>query len=434
MALLFVGHDPGAINHVRPLLERAGDAGRPCRLVELRDPGAPWPGDEAAALRGAEGALAAAVRDLLPGAWPALAVCGISTNRAEQDFVRACRRRLRVQTAVLIDFAPGHRLGAARPGDAGFPDYLWTTNPRARADLLERYGLSPDRVVMVGSTFLGKLAAEAGSPVQFTQDEVRERYYPVDALKNATSVPMVSTMCSIVPYFLSPDDMVPDAATAIPRCLKLFVQDRYVAFYEERNYRDYKGNKIERPPPGSSKYCIGWIVVFRPHPRNEAGTIDAVQEAVDGLGRMKRIGGQSLRYLYLDRGEGRKIDNKSLVRASFATVTIGSTLSVESLCWGVPSAFFKRGWDDTRIEQIMGGLPVERLNTPEETQDFLAAAAKRLWLAVKANSEPVNVEHCLGAVDRAWQWLEERLPGRLPAGSRTGGGGGAAPAAKRARR
>ena len=427
MALLFVGHDPGAINHVRPLLERAEAAGRPCRLVELRDPGAPWPGDVAAALRRAEVALAAAVRDLLPGAWPALAVCGISTNRAEQDFVRACRRRLRVQTAVLIDFAPGHRLGAARPGDAGFPDYLWTTNPRARADLLERYGLSPDRVVMVGSTYLGKLAAEAGSPVQFTRAEVWERYYPVDALKNvktATSVPIVSTLRPIVPYFLSPDDMVPDAATAIPRCLELFVQDfdRYVALFEETNYERLQAST-----------CIEWIVVFRPHPRNEAGTIDAVQEAVDGLGRMERIGGHSLRYLYLDRGEGRKIDNKSLVRASYATVTMGSTLSVESLCWGVASAFFKRGWDDTRIEQIMGGLHVERLNTPEETQDFLAAAAIS-WRAAKAKCEPVNVEHCLGAVDRAWQWLEERLPGRLPAGSMTEGGGGAAPAAKRARR
>ena len=426
MALLFVGHDPGAINHVRPLLERAEAAGRPCRLVELRDPGAPWPGDEAAALRRAEGALAAAVRDLLPGAWPALAVCGISTNRAEQDFVRACRRRLRVQTAVLIDFAPGHRLGAARPGDAGFPDFLWTTSPRARADLLERYGLSPDRVVMVGSTFLGKLAAEAGSPVQFTRAEVLKHYYLHGAImKNGTSVPMVSSKCPIVPYFLSPDDMVPDAAAAIPRCLELFVQDfdRYVAFFEERNYQRL---------PGSTECCIEWIVVFRPHPRNEAGTIDAVQEAVDGLGRMERIGEHSLRYLYLDRGEGRKIDNKSLVRASIATVTMGSTLSVESLCWGVPSAFFKRGWDDTRIEQIMGGLPVERLNTPEETHDFLEAAASRL--VPEANSEPVNVEHCLGAVDRAWQWLEGRLPGRLPAGSRTGGGGGAAPAAKRARR
>ena len=428
MALLFVGHDPGAINHVRPLLERAEAAGRPCRLVELRDPGAQWPGDEAAALRRAEGALAAAVRDLLPGAWPALAVCGISTNRAELDVVRACRRRLRVQTAVLIDFAPGHRLGAARPGDAGFPDYLWTTNPRARADLLARYGLSPDRVVMVGSTFLGRLAAEAGSPVQFTKAEVRERYRVEAGI--ATSVPSPSSSCSVVPYFLSPDDMVPDAATAIPRCLELFVQDfdRFVAFFEEATYQGIAetfNQKMGGSGPSPSEWYIESHVVIRPHPRNEAGTIDAVQKAVDGLGRMVRIGEHSQRHLYLDRGEGRKIDNKSLVRASYATVTMGSTLSVESLCWGVASAFFKRGWDDTRIEQIMGGLPVERLNTPEETHRFLVGA-----LRSKVSGEPVNVEHCRGAVDRAWRWLEERLP----AGSGTEGGGGAAPAAKRARR
>ena len=410
MALLFVGHDPGAINHVRPLLERAEAAGRPCRLVELRDPGAPWPGDEAAALRRAEGALAAAVRDLLPGAWPALAVCGISTNRAELDVVRACRRRLRVQTAVLIDFAPGHRLGAARPGDAGFPDYLWTTNPRARADLLARYSLSPDRVVMVGSTFLCKLAAEAGSPVQLTGAEVRERYCVEAGI--ATSV--LSSLGAVVPYFLSPDDMVPDAATAIPRCLELFVQDfdEFVAQFNQKM-------------GGPTAWYIESHVVIRPHPRNEAGTIDAVQKAVDGLGRMVRIREHSRRHLYLDRGEGRKIDNKSLVRASYATVTMGSTLSVESLCWGVASAFFKRGWDDTRIEQIMGGLPVERLNTQKETHRFLVGA-----LRSKVSGEPVNVEHCRGAVDRAWRWLEERLP----AGSGTEGGGGAGPAAKRARR
>lgn len=36
--LLFAGHDPGSVNHVRPLMRAAQAEGRQCDLLDLRPP------------------------------------------------------------------------------------------------------------------------------------------------------------------------------------------------------------------------------------------------------------------------------------------------------------------------------------------------------------------------------------------------------------
>jgi hypothetical protein len=38
------------------------------------------------------------------------------------------------------------------------------------------------------------------------------------------------------------------------------------------------------------------------------------------------------------------VDNKSLARACEYTLSMGSTVSVECMAWGTPSAFFQMGW------------------------------------------------------------------------------------------
>eukprot|EP00854_Cymbomonas_tetramitiformis_P006204 gene6204-7436_t len=286
----------------------------------------------------------------------ALCVCGLSTNRAELELVAAAKDRS-LPVALVIDFAPGHRLS----GVSAIPDLAFATNPLAAA-AVEAEGL---QCFVAGSAYLEQLSNDAAPPAMDAPAVRSEYKLAADAV--------------LVPLFLAPDDMVPDAPTATVACLT-HVAEAFATLKGEAEL----------------------ALVIRPHPRWELPTRDAVRQAVPRLAVPA----------VLDESPS-AIDNKSLYKASYATLTLGSTVSVESMAYGTRSAFVQIGWDPSKIEAIMYTLPVPRLTSCEALLGFLAES-----LTLKRSGEtdccgPFDVEGCCGAAHRTW----ERLKGLCPSGA-----------------
>jgi len=95
------------------------------------------------------------------------------------------------------------------------------------------------------------------------------------------------------------------------------------------------------------------------------------------------------------------IDNKSLCKAAHQTLSMGSTLGVESAAWGTPAAYYQRGWDTSRIESIMDVLPVPRLKDRQGLVQFIQSHCTHC--GSQDGSGPMNVENCNGAIAAAWE-------------------------------
>ena len=348
--VVFVGHDPGALNHVRPLRARAEAAGVASTVCELR----PGPGE---ALRPAAEVLGAAREALeAQGASSvALVVGGISTNSAELAVLKEAKESCGARTALLVDFAPGHRLEGAVGVDA-----VLCTNAAA-AERANALVPGAQTVAVVGSTFLETLAVDAAPP-SLTREKVREAYG-------------VSAGEELVPLFLAPTDMVPDCANAVVECVRVVARALADAAGQGRG-----------------------VLLLRPHPRLEADAIANLKDALPAL---------ACRTVLADFPP--VADNKSVYKSSKASLSMGSTVSLECLAYGCPSAYAYCGWDVSRIEAIMGGLPVERLVDVDSVSDFLRRHLAPAAEGGRHPGEPFDVESCMGASERGWEQLHAML-------------------------
>lgn len=142
--VLFAGHDPGSLNHVRPIAAAALASGlvAAAPVVDLRPAKGsnrgPWGGvDEAREIilrvrRDAEASPSAEAGRGGGGegpSWLAACVTGISTNQAETAMATACDE-LGVPFGLMCDFSLGHRLEAL-PDPAISIALLMTTNEPA---------------------------------------------------------------------------------------------------------------------------------------------------------------------------------------------------------------------------------------------------------------------------------------------------------------
>ena len=118
-----------------------------------------------------------------------------------------------IKVALMVDFFVGHRMDRARV-DA-FPDVIMTTNELARDEVAQKWqhAISSDCVVNVGSTYLESLAIDA-TPPALDSAEVMARLSSLGVRKGDVAVP----------FFVSPDDMVPGATDSIASCLAEFAK------------------------------------------------------------------------------------------------------------------------------------------------------------------------------------------------------------------
>lgn len=103
------------------------------------------------------------------------------------------------------------------------------------------------------------------------------------------------------------------------------------------------------------------------------------------------------------------ISNRSLLSASVFSLSMASTVTVESLVLGIPSAFFQVDWDYTEQDRLYRNLvDVVRIRTEKQLNDFVESVARKEGPAMIG-----NVENHRGALARTWQVVEELMASRL---------------------
>ena len=95
-----------------------------------------------------------------------------------------------------------------------------------------------------------------------------------------------------------------------------------------------------------------------------------------------------------------KVDNLSLLRAADVSLSIGSSMTLESLALGTPSAFYFASLQDRgeHKERFVRALPAPRLYTRGETDSFIRRA-----LQDRNRSCLDGIAGCQGATARAWR-------------------------------
>ena len=101
------------------------------------------------------------------------------------------------------------------------------------------------------------------------------------------------------------------------------------------------------------------------------------------------------------------ISNRALLSASLFSLSMASTVTLESLVLGTPSAFFQIGWDFNDLNHLYRNLvDIERIRTEEQLHEFVAAVARKEGPTLTG-----NVENHRGALARTWLVVEELMAG-----------------------
>ena len=137
--LLFVGHDPGAKNHLRPVYERSLALGVTSRWIDL---------SVASSLESVSGCLAGAGRGV-----PTVLVCGSSSNQSELSIIRESKAYF-VRSVIMIDLQVGSKLLGITTAE--FPDRFLVTNWHC-ADEVRSLGAPEGAIVVTGSTYFEQL-------------------------------------------------------------------------------------------------------------------------------------------------------------------------------------------------------------------------------------------------------------------------------------
>ena len=250
-----------------------------------------------------------------------------------------------VPTAMMIDIGTLKKLDAMTPED--FPDQFMVTNRGCYKEVTE-LGAGPGTVVVTGDCRLEALS-NSGSPDG--GDLVRGHYG-----LNADS--------PVIPFFCSPTiDQSIDAFLSLAALLPAI--------------------DLDNPE-----------VIVRPHPRSPQ------QERLESACR-------PFPFAHFDGGNA--ISNPALLSASLFTLSMGSTVTLESLVLGIPSAFFQVNWEFADLDALYRNLDeVVRIRTEEQLCEFVAAGVQ--------NEGPVltgNVESHRGAIERTWRVVEELMATKI---------------------
>lgn len=318
--LLFAAHDPGARNHIRPIIEYAQSLRKTIEIINLHTQ--PELMDDGQALA------------YVQRSRPTLLIAGCSMNRGEWPLVRACKSTA-AKTAVMVDIGAEVKLDTISPED--FPDRFMVTN-KGCVDELIGYGAVSGIVTITGSAHLEALATRR-----------------FDGADNSTKGEYgLGWHDNLVAFFCNPDTSTSiDAVVSLAKML-----------------------------PGVP--LTNQTVIVRPHPRTTEKHL--LEEAC-----------REFPFLRYDSGD--QIPTPQLLKSCLFSLTMASTVSLESQVMRVPSAFFQAGWDyydsDQRYRNLDG---MHRIRTEEELTEFIQAV-----LDGRGLKDPAGLENYAGALDRIWQ-------------------------------
>jgi hypothetical protein len=332
--ILFVGHDPGAKNNLRPLYRHALNLGHAARFHDLSQPGEPRKADEVRAVF-----LNEAVR---------LVVSGCSTNREEWPWM-AQAKRIGVRTAVLFDVG----VGLAPIDLHDCPDRFLVTNVGC-AEELKKLRIPAELIRVTGSPHLEGL---------------------VSRLELKTQAAAVRQS-----YGLGPDQAL----------VSLFCPADETS---SESWEDMMSGALESLHAVLLKSCLPrWGLVVRPHPRSSQGQIATLARICGDLSDVRVDSGQ-------------ETETPALLAGSLFSLSLASTVSLESLVLNTPSAFFQMGWSYQAMDALYANVDcVPRLRFPEEFQGFVSGV-----MANPVRMIPMRRPDYLDATARNWEMIGELL-------------------------
>lgn len=251
-----------------------------------------------------------------------------------------------IPTGMVVDIGTLTKIDSMTPDD--FPDRFMVFNQNCYQEVLD-LGADPATVVVTGDCHL-EVLSNLGNP---NESERVRQYYGL-----AMDSSVISFFCS------------PNTQNAV---------DAVVSLAESLSKAD-----IDSP-----------AVIVRPHPRMRH--LEVLELAC-----------QAYPFLRFD-AEGH-VSNRALLSAPVFSMSMASTVTLESLVLGTPSAFFQVGWDFTFLDHLYRNLvDVVRIRTENQLDEFVASVA--------LNESPAltgNVENHKGALARTWRVVEELLATQGP--------------------
>lgn len=242
-----------------------------------------------------------------------------------------------IPTVSLVDISAKSRFDGWAP--ESLPDQFLLTNKGCIAELISM-GVDPKRLTLVGSAHLERIA---NAPTIINQESVRAHY----GLGAGTQ---------ILPFF------------CVPVC-------------------DYSADAVESLGSLISSTALASIpVVVRPHPRmSDKFKLEAVCSRFD-------------RFIF-DGGD--KISNHDLLSCSSISLSMVSTVSLESAVMGVPSAFYQLGWEYEYYEGLYSNIEdMFRIRHLSDLNWFIQQSVAH------SHSSAPEVENCWGALDRNWNAIK----------------------------
>lgn len=225
--------------------------------------------------------------------------------------------------------------------ESSLPILFFVTNQGCATEL-EMMGVAPERVVLTGSAHLEQLAHTA---VQEDLATVAS-HYRLEAGKN-----VISFFC--VPERKDAVDAVISLAALLPAAL-----------------------------------IDSTRVIVRPHPRKSD---------------KRTLKETCARFGYLTFDDQETITTPSLLSASSFSLSMASTVSLESLVLSVPSAFYQIDWDYRYHDDLYPHQEyVPRIRNEVDLSEFVENSLKRRPLPATR-----QIEYFSGALDRSWKAVQD---------------------------
>lgn len=271
---------------------------------------------------------------------PNVFIGGSSLNQGEWALLRSCKQ-LAIPTTLYIDLSAKSKIDPIPPCD--FPDKFITTNSGCLKEL-ERFGADPDSLKLVGSTHLEQLAKDNGNRIHDLQTESYYGLTPTDQL---------------VSFFCSPNTI--DTLKALESLISVMPLTQF------KNV----------------------LIIVRPHPRSSN------KKLIESLCNDNPS-------LIFDSAQS--VSNSELLNISICSLSMASTVSLESLVRDIPSAFYQIGWDYFEWDDLYSNIKsISRIRNLQQMSQFIDK------VLTPSDQIKLDIENFHGALTRSWQIIEELI-------------------------
>jgi hypothetical protein len=365
--LMLIFHDPGARNHCLPLAEYGRTLGANITTVDLRSMAADT-----------NRAASELMLDVVGQAQECTTfVFGCSTNRVERIGIAAANNR-GARTVQFID-APGicSRLDLLQPAEMA-DAYLLSVQSMVKALATD---VPAAKGHVCGSTHVEKCLNDARAQ---HVDQVLE-LQKLNSAGYFDGIDASPAAVQVIAFFLAPEELTINLSRKDVTSLLRHSGEGII----EVLAGDASGISAAAAVTTTTTTpttTTTTLFVARTHPRTDPELLKMLVDTCNALNlRANQRDGVRFQAI-LDHGGAHKdivhgctiknrADNPLMIRASSLTLSFGSTMAIESICFGVAHAFVQLGWapSDAFLDENYGWLDIPRIHDPAQFKELLSA-------------------------------------------------------------